>query len=259
MFTAKGYVLLYCGVLLCISCLPGFGCNTMHETIEIRPLSKRNVLTTALGGLCGLLLSALLFSTLPSIYYLPAMLLVSLSLVALLVAFFKYREPLHSFVLSRDCIHYHHKNGGWKIEWSNVQRIAIPKVTRGLEQSELAMVGIKLKSYQPLLGSISPRLMTNILMEQRPLLLYGLGVEQQEQCTSGKCYGNDLLENDRFKDCDGTIYTGIQAMLANRMQKLRQGLGFDLFIAASELDRSEHEFVQLLKQCQQHVISAQSD
>jgi len=37
-------------------------------------------------------------------------------------------------------------------------------------------------------------------------------------------------------------------MLANRMQKLRQQLGFDIFVAATELDRDEHDFVQLLQQ-----------
>jgi hypothetical protein len=184
----------------------------------------------------------------------PGILLASLSIVTLLVAFFKYREPLHSFILSRQTIHYQHKNGHWQLDWNNIQRIAVPRITQGVEQNELTMVGIKLKSYQPLLSSISPRLITNMLMEQRPLLLYGLGVEYQQQCSTGNCYADDLLESDRFKDADGLIYTGMQAMLANRMQKLRQRLGFDLYIAGSELDRSEHAFVQLLQQCQQHVM-----
>ncbi|MDP5039775.1 MAG: DUF2982 domain-containing protein, partial [Paraglaciecola sp.] len=75
---------------------------------------------------------------------------------------------------------------------------------------------------------------------------------------TGNCYGADLLEDDYFKDAEGNTYKGIQAMLANRMQKLRMRLGFDIFIAAGELDRSEHEFVKLLKQCQQHVLVDQT-
>ena len=231
----------------------------MQELIEIRRATKRNVLTTTLLGVVGLFTATQILLWLPTIFYVPGMLLVSLSLVTLLVAFFKYREPQHSFVLSRQHIHYQHKNGGWQLGWQDIQRIAVPRITQGVEQNELAMVGIKLKSYQPLLTSISPRLMTNILMEQRPLLLYGLGAEHQLQCKTGNCYGNDLLEDDRFKDSDGLIYTGIQAMLANRMQKLRQRLGFDLYIAGSELDRSEHAFVQLLQQCQQQVIVDRAD
>ncbi|WP_340679196.1 DUF2982 domain-containing protein [Paraglaciecola sp.] len=226
----------------------------MQELIEIRRSTKRNVLTTTLLGLVGLLLASQIILWLPTIFYVPGILLASLSIVTLLVAFFKYREPLHSFILSRQTIHYQHKNGQWQLGWDDIQRIAVPHITHGIVQNELTMVGIKLKSYQPLLSSISPRLMTNILMEQRPLLLYGLGVEYQQQCTTGNCYADDLLESDRFKDNDGIIYTGIQAMLANRMQKLRQRLGFDLYIAGSELDRSEHAFVHLLQQCQQQVI-----
>jgi hypothetical protein len=230
----------------------------MQELIEIRRSAKRNVLTTALLGGLGLLLASQILLWLPAVFYVPSLLLISLSLVTLLVAFFKYREPLHSFVLSRHTIHYLHKNGRWQLDWDNIQRIAVPRITQGLEQNELSMVGIKLKSYQPLLSAISPRLITNILMEQRPLLLYGFGVDAQQNCASGTCYGDDLLENDRFKDSDGHIYTGMQGMLANRMQKLRQRLGFDLYIAGSELDRSEHEFVKLLQQCQQYVMMDKS-
>ena len=226
----------------------------MQELIEIRRAAKRNVLTTALLGGLGLLVASQILLWLPSLFYVPGLLLVSLSLVTLLVAFFKYREPLHSFVLSRQTLFYQHKHGRWQLDWHNIQRIAVPRITQGVEQNELSMVGIKLKSYQPLLSSISPRLITNILMEQRPLLLYGLGAEHQLKCSSGSCYGDDLLENDHFKDSDGLIYTGMQGMLANRMQKLRQRLGFDLYIAGSELDRSEHAFVELLQQCQQYVV-----
>lgn len=230
----------------------------MEELIEIRRATKNNMLTAALLGLCGLGLSSLILVIFPRVFYLPGILLASLSIVALLVAYFKFREPLFSFVLSRQFVYYQHKHGHWQIAWDNIQRIAVPRMNKGVEQNDLAMVAIKLKSYQPLLSTISPRLMTNILMEQRPLLLYGLGVEHQQQCATGNCYGSDLLEDERFKDSDGTIYTGIQGMLANRMQKLRQRLGFDLFIAGSELDRSEHDFVQLLKECQQHVIMSKN-
>lgn len=227
------------------------------ERIEIRRATKRNVLTSCLAGLAGLFLASQVLLWLPPVFYLPGVLLASLSLVALLVAYFKFREPLHSFILSRQSICYQHKHGHWQLDWQNIQRIAVPRITRGVGQDELAMVGIKLKSYQPLLASISPRLITNILMEQRPLLLYGLGADHQ-QCATGNCYGDDLLENDRFKDSDGHVYTGIQGMLANRMQKLRERLGFDLYIAGSELDRSEHAFVQLIKQCQQQVMLEQT-
>jgi hypothetical protein len=225
----------------------------MQDCIEIRRATKSNVLTTALCGMVGLFIASQMLIWLPSTWALLGILLVSLSLVALLVAYYKYREPTHSFLLSRQTIQYQHKHGQWRIDWQNVQRIDVPRVSQGLGQQDLSMVGIKLKSYGPFLASISPRLMTNILMEQRPLLLYGFGIDDA-QCATGKCYSDDLLEDDRFKDIDGTIYKGIQAMLANRMQKLRQRLGYDVFVASSELDRPEYAFVELLKQCQQQLL-----
>jgi hypothetical protein len=48
-------------------------------------------------------------------------------------------------------------------------------------------------------------------------------------------------------------------MFANRMTKLRARLGYDIFVAASELDRPEQEFVELLRQCQQRVLVSTSD
>jgi hypothetical protein len=95
--------------------------------------------------------------------------------------------------------------------------------------------------------------MTNVLMEQRPLLLYEMAAT--EGCASGGCNSDDMLENDYFKDSDGTEYQGIQAMFANRMSKLRTRLGYDLFVAGSELDRPEQKFVDLMRQCQQRVLT----
>ncbi|MDP5030074.1 DUF2982 domain-containing protein [Paraglaciecola sp.] len=227
----------------------------MQELIEIRRAAKRNVFTTTIIGVFGLLVASQLLIWLPKSAYLIGILLTSFSIVTLLVAFFKFREPLHSFVLSRKTLYFQHKSGRWQLDWNNVQRMGVPRVAKGLDYQELSMVGIKLKSYQPFLAHISPRLITHILMEQRPLLLYG---QDREQCNTGNCYGADLLEDDYFKDAEGNTYKGIQAMLANRMQKLRMRLGFDIFIAAGELDRSEHEFVKLLKQCQQHVLVDQT-
>ena len=53
------------------------------------------------------------------------------------------------------------------------------------------------------------------------------------------------------------MLTGTQAMLANRMTKLRERLGYDLYINVSELDRSEQEFVRLLRECQEFVQNQQ--
>lgn len=226
----------------------------MQDIIEIKRQAKRNVIVSALIGLVGLFLASIAFTMLPKSLYLIGIFLTSASLVALLIAWVKYREPQFSFLLSKTSILYKHRHGQWQLDWSNIQRVDVPKVTQGLEHKALDMVAIKIKDYPAFLKGISPRLMTNVLMEQRPLLLYEM--DTSKDCTSGNCNSDDMLENDYFKDSSGVEYRGIQAMFANRMTKLRTRLGYDLFVAGSELDRPEQKFVDLMRQCQQRVLTA---
>ena len=225
----------------------------MQDIIEVRSQAKRNVLVSILFGVVGLCLASIAFSILPKSLYLIGIFLTSASLIALLIAWFKYREPQFSFLLSRTTIFYKHRNGQWQLDWRNIQRVDVPKVSHRLEYKSLDMVAIKIKDYSVFLDQVSPRLMTNILMEQRPLLFHEMPASKD--CATGGCHSDDMLENDYFKDSNGTEYKGIQAMFANRMTKLRARLGYDIFIAGSELDRPEQEFVDLLRQCQQRVLS----
>lgn len=218
----------------------------MDDTIYIRAQTKRNGFTTMLLGLTGVVLSAAWLAWLPPVMKLAGIFLVSASLVVILIGWFKVREPAYSLSLSREKLQYQHRKGQWQVAWQNIQRVDIPRVRQGLEQQELAMVGIRLKHYEPVLDSISPRLASNILMQQRALLL-------QEACQSGQCYSENLLEETRYKSQNGKQYSGIQAMFANRMQRTRDMLGYDLFIDVSELDRPAPEFVQLLRACLQQA------
>lgn len=222
-----------------------------NENIYIRASSKRNGLTSITVGIVALVVAFMMFQFLPKQATLFAIFITSLAIVALLIGWFKIREPVHSLHLNRNSLTYHHRKGQWQIHWDNIQRFDIPKITQGVEQTPLSLVGIRLKEYRPLLQSISPRLATHILMEQRPLLLQS----QEANCSSGTCYGDDLIEDDKFKDTDGQVYNGVLAMFANRMTKLRDRLGYDLYINSAELDRENTEFVQLLRDCQASVVA----
>ena len=216
-------------------------------SIKIKAAAKRNGLTTLMIGCAVLLIAIALLNVIPTSFYLIGMFALSGGIVTILIGWFKIREPLHSVELTKTHIMYQHRHGSWQLDWENIQRIDVPRVSQGIEQKPLGLVGIKIKHYEPLLASISPRLATNLLLEQRPLLL------QNNACATGGCYNNDLIEDDSYKTNDGKFIRGIPAMLANRMTKLRAGLGYDLYISVSELDRSTDEFVDLLKQCQLQV------
>ena len=221
------------------------------ELILIRATAKRNGFTTFLGGVVALICAVVLLNLLPHSLYLIGVFALSGAIVAMLIGWFKMREPPHSVSLSKQEVHYYHRHGQWVLTWDNIQRIDVPRVDTGLQHENLDLVGIKIKDYRPFLGSISPRLATNLLMEQRPLLL------QAGKCATGGCYSADLIEDDRLKLPDGTVLAGIPAMLGNRMKKLRERLGYDLFINVSELDRSAIEFCTLLRQCHQQVAQTE--
>jgi hypothetical protein len=70
-------------------------------------------------------------------------------------------------------------------------------------------------------------------------------------CATGNCYGDDMIEDEKFERPDGTIIRGISAMFANRMKKLNAQLGFDIFISTNEIDREAQAFISLLKECQE--------
>lgn len=229
----------------------------MSDLIQIRSTSKRNILVSAMSGVVGLLVGAGLLVLLPVEYYLVGIFVTSLSLVFLLIAWVKFREPSYSFLLSKQYIIYQCRHGKWQLDWGNIQRLDVPTVSSGLNSRAIDMVGIKLKSYPDFLQHISPRLMTNLLMEQRPLLFHQASASDGEKCKGSQCAAESLLENDHYKDQNGNEFKGIQAMFANRMTKLRSELGYDLFIAESDLDRPKEEFVHLLRQCQQQVVSGE--
>lgn len=220
------------------------------DSIQIKANAKRNGFTLCLVGMGGVLLSALWLTFLPDVMQLAGFFLTCVSIVAILIGWFKVREPVYSFSLQRDRLSYVNRFGGWQLDWGNIQRVDVPRILQGLEQKPLELVGIRVKHYEPLLDCISPRLASNILMQQRALLLQA----DSEQCQTGRCYSANLLEQDRYKSASGKLYTGMKAMFAHRMARMREVLGYDLFVYQSELDRPAEDFVRLLRDCQQQTV-----
>ncbi|MGL5392426.1 MAG: DUF2982 domain-containing protein, partial [Shewanella sp.] len=102
-----------------------------------------------------------------------------------------------------------------------------------------------------------PRLAVHLLTEQRSVLLHAMQSEQPG-CLSGSCgdplLGGDLLEEGRFCSHEGQHYDGTIAMLAQRMSRLRQLLGYDLLIPVDSLDREPEAFLTLLRHYQREAL-----
>ncbi|WP_395340030.1 DUF2982 domain-containing protein [Ningiella sp. W23] len=219
------------------------------DSILIRGVSSHNGLTSMLIGIGALILGGLTISVLPELFFLAGILIIAAGIIGIIMGFFKLREPKHSVEINKDALIYHHRLGKWHIEWDNLQRVDVPRIHKGLEHVDLEMVGFRLKNPEPLLQNISPRLITHLLMEQRPLVAQ----IERANCETGRCYGDDLIEDAKYKTSDGTVIKGVVAMFANRMRKLQEGHGYDVYVSVNELDRSAQEFVTLIRECHDSV------
>lgn len=128
------------------------------------------------------------------------------------------------------------------VKWNNISQIGVCSYEREGWHQPLPWVGIRLKHYAPYLNSICPRLSTQLLLSQRALLY--LGAQQKARHHQ---FEDLVLDSTPYVDAEGKQYTGLQAMLANRMQYQRDFFGYDIFISEQDLDRSAEEFVGLAR------------
>lgn len=220
-----------------------------NEFINIRSRASNNGMTTILIGALALVFALFVIGFAPASLFLLGVMLAGASVVAFVMGVYKLQEPKYSVQLGKQAIYYQHRKGTWQIPWENIQRVDVPRVSRGFEHLDLEMIGIRLREPELFLNSISPRLITHLLMEQRPLLTHVAA----QNCQTGDCYGDDLIDDVKYKCADGTIINGVNAMFANRMSKLRNGLGYDVYLSVSDLDRDGDAFVSLLRECHESV------
>ena len=181
--------------------------------------------------------------------------LISLGLAGVMLGVFKLNEPQYSFTLSPAGIQYHHNRGSWFIAWSDIQRVDIPNVQYGLDQQPLPYVAIRLKSNETWLTNISPRLASYLLSEQKELLVLALKQDFANwQCNNGQCPSELMYKFDPIQ-VGNSLFKGLKAMLAHRVELLRVKLGYDVFIPASALDREPEQFVSLLQELRMDVAS----
>ncbi|MDP5146792.1 DUF2982 domain-containing protein [Shewanella sp. ULN5] len=219
----------------------------MSETLTIHPQTKRNGLTLAISGAVGLLLSLILFIKL-SYLFAFSLVIFGLSIVGLLLGIAKLNEPAVSLELTKTGLTYFHRRGQFTIGWDNIQRLDNARVTQNMELIELPYLGFKVKKMNPILDSISPRLATGLLTEQRPLLM------------TAATHDEDLQSLERYIGAEfnpfvshGERYRGVLAMFGRRSETLAENLGYHLYISHDALDRDPKQMVSLLREWQQQA------
>ncbi|WP_407332976.1 DUF2982 domain-containing protein [Enterovibrio sp. 27052020O] len=150
-----------------------------------------------------------------------------------------------SFSLSDMHLQHHTPKGGWSVRWHDIREIGIPTISKDGWHQPMPWVGIRLKSYEPLLDGISFRLASHIIMEQRSLLLVAY---RRSESTPNTKLEDMMFDDTPYVGASGKVYKGLVAMLANRMKYTRELLGFDVFVSEDLLDRPLEDFVGLTRQ-----------
>lgn len=189
------------------------------------------------------------------------------------------------FTLTPTHFQQHFYKGGWVLKWSNIEKIGMCTYEQEGWHQPLPWVGIKMKDYSPYLDSICPKITCELLLSQRALLYLGAKQAGKEsnfedmvldsshyrtRCTENGCVELSQYEeskntdkvsfsaqqtqmdadsSDKANNHNAVIkdYSGLQAMLANRMKYQRGFHGYDIFISTHDLNISGEEFVGLAR------------
>ena len=216
--------------------------NTMTDVLFVRPVNKRNGITLSAVGALLLSLAFWLFVSFPQ-GFAPGLVLFTFGAISLILGVSKLGEPEISFELSQSGLLFRHRKGQFYVDWDNIQRMDIPRVTQGVDIKELPYIGIKLRQINPVLDSISPRLATGLVSEQRPLLM--TATTQTDDL--GKLEDQLSAEFTPFES-NGDRYRGVLAMFGHRCELLSDTLGFHLFLPQDSMDRDAAEFLAMLKE-----------
>ncbi|WP_440904296.1 DUF2982 domain-containing protein [Catenovulum sp. SX2] len=218
------------------------------DTIYIKSSAKQHGYSLAFYSAIAFVISLILYLQFSEIAKLPLLFLMMCTVVSFVIALFKLQEPDLSFMLNNQGVLYHHKRGFMLVEWGNIRRIGIPSVQHGLDNKELSYIGLNLKDPEKLLGAVSLRLISHLLMEQRAILHKYL----MNDCPTGTCPSDITLNTEPYKSASGHVYKGLRGMFAHRMEWLKKLSGYDLLIPETAFDRSSTEFAKLLKEYKAH-------
>lgn len=192
------------------------------------------------GGAITLLISAGVFVVLALFSWLfveQATPMLAIAFIASAIGIFagwaKLSEPLYGVVCDEQGLHYHHRKGSWLLPW---QAFSHCSPQPDLEH-EVNYIAFKVTDFHAFLQHLPLRLAIKLMMEQRALWFAVL----KEKCPQGQCATEWLAEKDRFSTPQQN-YDGILAMFANRMKKLGQFCGYELFIPLNCIDAPAAQF-----------------
>ncbi len=147
------------------------------------------------------------------------------------------------FSLTDHHIQFHREQKGWCIRWEDISAIDVITVSKDNWYQKLPWIGIQLINYDSYLDSINISLAIKILNEQQSLLILGYRYKNTDIR-----FENILFDDHPFITKSGRKYTGILAILGNRMKYMKILFGFDVFIEEEFCFESTDNLVGELRQ-----------
>lgn len=210
--------------------------NSVHIRTQ-RNFSAIGLLSAGATFVCAAIITLFISKTTP----LLAGLLFLLGGTTLCFGISVIYHPKISITLTAMHLQQHTNKGGWAVKWNNIADINQVYLTHLTDS--LPWVGIKLHHYELFLDAICPRMASKIIVEQRILLIMAFKYQPID-----KYQLEDILFDDTpYITETGKRYTGLLAVLANRMSYQRELLGFDVYISGDELDRPIPDFIGLAR------------
>lgn len=162
-------------------------------------------------------------------------------ILGFIIKHYLYSQKL-GFTFTSSHFQQHLYKGGWVLRWHNIKRIDMLDYSIQDWKTSIPWIGVEIKDYQDFVCSISPKVITQMLLHQRSLLYLGLKQHNRQHELE-----NHVINDKPFLYSDGYYAKGLQAMLVNRMVIQRQLWGYDLFISENDTLKTKEEFVGLAR------------
>ncbi|QTH63708.1 DUF2982 domain-containing protein [Psychrosphaera ytuae] len=152
-------------------------------------------------------------------------------------------EPADVLVMAEQKITFYHKRGSVSFDIDNIQRCDLVTINQMSGRQSTGYIGFRLKSPVDLIQTIPLRLASRLLIEQKDLQL----VAGKEQCASGACNLDGIIDKLEWKSPTGEIFNGVVGMYANRTEVLRDALGYDFYISNQSFDDKPEIVIHSIK------------
>jgi len=200
--------------------------------------TRRNKLFSLLAGALLWLISTVVS------FQLPALQLVILlgylgGALLIFVSFLKYSEPIHSLSLNQEGLRYIHRYGSWSVAWQDIVLVSHPSIEYGMERRDLPYLGIKLNNVMGVADTVSPRLASRQIHEQRDILMLA---HQQKLLSLAQI----TINFSDYKLSNSDVINGPKAAWLHQMKALRLAYGCDLYLPISSFGQTPQQMVALL-------------